>query len=76
MEGLEENKRTKKDSVVVQEEVITEQRKDQQENIEVENSAEKSEADATTVPQQNLQQHRPPQPFPQRFQKQQQDKKF
>ncbi|KAL5551770.1 hypothetical protein UlMin_001946 [Ulmus minor] len=76
VEVPEVKKRTQKDSVVVQEEVITEQGNEQRENIEVENSAEKSEADATIVPQQTLQQHRPPPPFPQRFQKQQQDKKF
>ncbi|KAL5569553.1 hypothetical protein UlMin_026128 [Ulmus minor] len=76
VEVPEVKKRTQKDSVLVQEEEITEQGKDQCENIEVENSAEKSEVDATVVPQQNLQQHRPPAPFPQRFQKQQQDKKF
>ena len=67
MEVPEVKKRTQKDSVLVQEEVITEQGKEQQENIEVENSAEKSEADATVVPQQTLQQHRPPPPFPQGF---------
>ena len=54
VEVPEVKKRTKKDCVVVQEEVITEQEKDQQETIEVENSAGKSEADATVVPQQTL----------------------
>ena len=54
MEVPELKKRTKKESVLVQEEEITEQEKDQRENIEVENSAEKYEADATVVPQQTL----------------------
>ncbi|KAL5573542.1 hypothetical protein UlMin_023139 [Ulmus minor] len=76
VEVPEARKRAQKESDLVQEEVITEQEKNQQENIEVENSAEKSDADASVVPQQTLQQHRPPPPFPQRFQKQQQDKKF
>ncbi|KAL5554731.1 hypothetical protein UlMin_042132 [Ulmus minor] len=61
---------------LVQEESINQQVKNQQENKEVENSAEKSDADVSEVPQQIHQQRRPPPPFPQRFQKQQQDKKF
>ncbi|KAL5563283.1 hypothetical protein UlMin_033030 [Ulmus minor] len=69
-------KRAQKESDLVQEEVIIEQEKNQQENIEVENSTEKSDADASVLPQKTHQQHRPPPPFPQRFQKQQQDKKF
>ncbi|KAL5568115.1 hypothetical protein UlMin_024690 [Ulmus minor] len=72
----EASKRTQKESDLVQEGVITEQVKNQQENREVENSAEKSDADVSVVPQQIHQQRRPPPPFPQRFQKQQQDKKF
>ena len=68
MEAPEVKKRTPKDSVLAQEEERIEQGKAQRESIEVENSAEKSEANAIAVPQQNLQQHRPP-PFPQRFQK-------
>ncbi|KAL5542129.1 hypothetical protein UlMin_009839 [Ulmus minor] len=70
------SKRTQKESDLVQEEVPTEQAKNQQENREVEISAEKSDADVSVVPQQSHQQRRPPPPFPQRFQKQQQDKKF
>ncbi|KAL5576436.1 hypothetical protein UlMin_018135 [Ulmus minor] len=76
VEVPEARKRAQKESDLVQEEVITEQEKNQQENIEVENSAEKSDADASVVPQQTHQQRRPPPSFPQRFQKQQQDKKF
>ncbi|KAL5563392.1 hypothetical protein UlMin_033139 [Ulmus minor] len=76
VEVPEASKRTQKESDLVQEEVITEQVKNQQENREVENSAEKSDADVSVVPQQIHQQRRPPPPFPQRFQKQQQDKKF
>ncbi|KAL5539888.1 hypothetical protein UlMin_042923 [Ulmus minor] len=76
VEVPEARKRAQKESDLVQEEVITEQEKNQQENIEVENSAKKSDADASVVPQQTHQQRRPPPPFPQRFQKQQQDKKF
>ena len=68
MEAPEVKKRNQKDSVLAQEDEITEQGKAQRESIEVENSVEKSGANATTVPQQNLQQHRPP-PFPHRFQK-------
>ncbi|KAL5569743.1 hypothetical protein UlMin_026318 [Ulmus minor] len=75
VEVPEARKRAQKESDLVQDEVITEQEKNQQENIEVENSAEKSDANASVEPQQTLQ-HRPPPPFPQRFQKQQQDKKF
>ncbi|KAL5565094.1 hypothetical protein UlMin_028258 [Ulmus minor] len=74
--ALPTSKRTQKESDLVQEEVLTEQVKNQQENREVENSAEKSDADVSVVPQQIHQQRRPPPPFPQRFQKQQQDKKF
>ncbi|KAL5574287.1 hypothetical protein UlMin_023884 [Ulmus minor] len=76
VEVPEASKRTQKESDLVQEEVPTEQAKNQQENREVENSAEKSDADVSVVPQQIHQQRRPPPPFPQRFQKQQQDKKF
>ncbi|KAL5573431.1 hypothetical protein UlMin_023028 [Ulmus minor] len=76
VEVPEASKRTQKESDLVQEEVITEQVKNQQENKEVKNSAEKSDADVPVVPQQIHQQRRPPPPFPQRFQKQQQDKKF
>ncbi|KAL5560852.1 hypothetical protein UlMin_037063 [Ulmus minor] len=76
VEVPEASTRTQKESDLVQEEVITEQVKNQQENREVENSAEKSDADVSVVPQQIHQQRRPPPPFPQRFQKQQQDKKF
>ncbi|KAL5563684.1 hypothetical protein UlMin_033431 [Ulmus minor] len=76
VEVPEARKRAQKESDLVQEEVITEQEKNQQENREVENSAEKSDADVSVVPQQTHQQLRPPPPFPQRFQKQQQDKKF
>ncbi|KAL5571515.1 hypothetical protein UlMin_021112 [Ulmus minor] len=76
VEVPEASKRTQKESDLVQEGVITEQVKNQQENREVENSAEKSDADVSVVPQQIHQQRRPPPPFPQRFQKQQQDKKF
>lgn len=68
----EAKRRTKQDSNLVQEEV----EKDQQDDVEGETSAEKSKADTTVPPQQLLQQHRPPPPFPQRFQKQQPDKKF
>ena len=46
----EVKKRTQKDSDLVQEDVITERGKDQRENIEVENSAKKSEVDPTVVP--------------------------
>ncbi|KAL5550171.1 hypothetical protein UlMin_000347 [Ulmus minor] len=76
VEVPEASKRTQKESDLVQEEVPIEQAKNQQENREVEISAEKSEADVSVVPQQIHQQRRPPPPFPQRFQKQQQDKKF
>ncbi|KAL5559484.1 hypothetical protein UlMin_035695 [Ulmus minor] len=76
VEVPEASKRTQKESDLVQEEVPTEQAKNQQENREVEISAEKSDADVSVVPQQSHQQRRPPPPFPQRFQKQQQDKKF
>ncbi|KAL5539546.1 hypothetical protein UlMin_045339 [Ulmus minor] len=76
VEVPEASKRTQKESDLVQEEVPTEQAKNQQENREVEISAEKSDADVSVVPQQIHQQRRPPPPFPQRFQKQQQDKKF
>ncbi|KAL5569343.1 hypothetical protein UlMin_025918 [Ulmus minor] len=74
--ALPTSKRTQKESDLVQEEVPIEQAKNQQENREVEISAEKSDADVSVVPQQIHQQRRPPPPFPQRFQKQQQDKKF
>ncbi|KAL5560827.1 hypothetical protein UlMin_037038 [Ulmus minor] len=76
LEVPEASKRTQKESDLVQEEVPTEQAKNQQENRKVENSAEKSDAENSVVPQQSHQQPRPPPPFPQRFQKQQQDKKF
>ncbi|KAL5578038.1 hypothetical protein UlMin_019737 [Ulmus minor] len=76
VEVPEARKKAQKESDLVQEEVITEQEKNQQENIEVENSAKKSDVDASVLPQQTHQQRRPPPPFPQRFQKQQQDKKF
>ncbi|KAL5549722.1 hypothetical protein UlMin_004953 [Ulmus minor] len=76
VEVPEARKRNQKESDLVQEEGITEQAKIQQENREVENSAEKSDADVSVVLQQTHQQRRPPPPFPQRFQKQQQDKKF
>ncbi|KAL5549463.1 hypothetical protein UlMin_004694 [Ulmus minor] len=76
VEAPEASKRTQKESDLVQEEVPTEQAKNQQENRKVENSAEKSDAENSVVPQQSHQQRRPPPPFPQRFQKQQQDKKF
>ncbi|KAL5560677.1 hypothetical protein UlMin_036888 [Ulmus minor] len=76
LEAPEASKRSQKESDLVQEEVPTEQAKNQQENREVEISAEKSDADISVVPQQSHQQRRPPPPFPQRFQKQQQDKKF
>ncbi|KAL5573532.1 hypothetical protein UlMin_023129 [Ulmus minor] len=75
LEVPEASKRTQKESDLAQEEVITEQVKNQQENRDVEKTAEKSDADVSVVPQQ-IQQRKPPPPFPQRFQKQQQDKKF
>ncbi|KAL5538366.1 hypothetical protein UlMin_046146 [Ulmus minor] len=56
VEVPEASKRTQKESDLVQEGVITEQVKNQQENREVENSAEKSDADVSVVPQQIHQQ--------------------
>ncbi|KAL5558977.1 hypothetical protein UlMin_035188 [Ulmus minor] len=55
-------------------------RNDSEESREVEkfgeNSGEKSGENVTTILQKNLQQNRPPPPFPQRFKKQQQDHQF
>ncbi|KAL5562245.1 hypothetical protein UlMin_031992 [Ulmus minor] len=54
VEVPEASKRTQKESDLVQEEVPTEQAKNQQENREVEISTKKSDADVSVVPQQKL----------------------
>ncbi|KAL5563618.1 hypothetical protein UlMin_033365 [Ulmus minor] len=76
LEAPEIKEKNQKDLVSRQEEENNEQGNFEEESKEAEKSGEKSGANAAAMPQQNFQQKRPPPPFPQRFQKQQQDQQF
>ncbi|KAL5568112.1 hypothetical protein UlMin_024687 [Ulmus minor] len=76
LEEPEINEKNQKELVSRQEEENNEQGKVKEESKEAEKSGEKSGANSAAMPQQNFQQKRPPPPFPQRFQKQQQDQQF
>ncbi|KAL5548484.1 hypothetical protein UlMin_003715 [Ulmus minor] len=80
MESLLKEYMARNDALVSrQEEENNEQGNVEKESREAENSGENSEksgANAAAMPQQNVQQKRPPPPFPQRFKKQQQDHQF
>ncbi|KAL5541145.1 hypothetical protein UlMin_044362 [Ulmus minor] len=79
LEAPEIKEKNQKYLVSRQEEENNEQGNVEKESREAENSGENSEksgANAAAMPQQNLQQTRPPPPFPQRFKKQQQDHQF
>ncbi|KAL5570855.1 hypothetical protein UlMin_020452 [Ulmus minor] len=72
IEAPEIKEKNQKDHVTRQEEENKEQGNVQEESRE----AEKSRENVAAIPQKNLQQNRPPPPFPQRFKKQQQDQQF
>ncbi|KAL5549524.1 hypothetical protein UlMin_004755 [Ulmus minor] len=83
LEAPEIKENNQKELVSRQEEENNEQGNFEEESREAEKSgensgqkSEKSGANAAAMPQQNFQQKRPPPPFPQRFQKQQQDHQF